>query len=326
MRIGHYQIKGKAVLAPMAGVTDRPFRVLCRKLGAAMAASEMLASDPGLRNSRKSLLRADHKGEPEPRIIQIAGAVPEHMAEAARYNANRGAQVIDINMGCPAKKVCNRLAGSALLGDEGLVRDILDAVVKAVGIPVTLKIRTGTDRANRNGVRIAELAEDAGIQALAVHGRTRTDAYRGQAEHDTARAIRRAISLPLIVNGDIDSPRKAADVLERTGADAVMIGRAAQGRPWIFREINYYLETGRLLPGPPADEIRDIFLEHLRHLHAFYGLRQGIRVARKHIGWYLGGRPDGEAMRRVLVRVNDADEQLRLAARYFDGLAARRVA
>ncbi|MEX0730420.1 MAG: tRNA dihydrouridine synthase DusB [Aquisalimonadaceae bacterium] len=326
MRIGPYQLSGKVVLAPMAGVTDRPFRMLCKRLGAAMAASEMLASNPRLHNSRKSLLKADHTGEAEPRIIQIAGADPEMMAEAARHNVERGAQIIDINMGCPAKKVCNRMAGSALLCDEDLVHDILLAVVEAVEVPVTLKIRTGPSPDWRNGVRIAELAQASGIQALAVHGRTRADAYRGEAEYGTIRAIRQAVTLPLIANGDIDSPQKAAQVLEFTGADAVMIGRAAQGNPWIFREINHYLAHGEHLPQPTMGEVRDIMLAHLTALHAFYGPAQGVRVARKHIGWYLAGRPDGEAVRKALVRVDDPREQLRMARAWFDAVATRKAA
>lgn len=326
MHIGPYPLSGKAVLAPMAGVTDRPFRILCKRLGAAMAVSEMLASSPHLRNSRKSLLRADHAGETEPRIIQIAGAEPVMLAEAARHNVSQGAQIIDINMGCPAKKVCNRMAGSALLCDEALVRDILQAVVQAVDVPVTLKIRTGPSPDWRNGVRIAELAESSGIQALAVHGRTRTDAYRGDAEYDTIRAIRQAVTLPLMANGDIDCPEKAARVLERTGADAVMIGRAAQGHPWIFREINHYLTHGKRLPPPSLGEVRDTMLGHLAALHAFYGPIQGVRVARKHIGWYLAGRPDAEQVRKALVRLEDPREQLQLARTWFNGQASREAA
>ncbi len=304
----------------MAGVTDRPFRMLCKRLGAGIAASEMVASNPALRNSRKSRLKADHTGESEPRIIQIAGADPEWMAEAARYNVARGAQIIDINMGCPAKKVCNKAAGSALLSDEALVHDILQATVESVPVPVTLKIRTGPAPERRNGVRIAELAQHLGIQALAVHGRTRADAYRGQAEYDTIRAICRTVSIPVLANGDIRTPEQAARVLEYTGADGVMIGRAAQGRPWLFREIAHYLRTGQHRPAPTVDEIRDIMLDHLRALHAFYGEAQGLRVARKHIGWYLAEQPGGEDMRRRLVRVQSAAEQLALTEAYFDAL------
>ncbi|MFV8834519.1 tRNA dihydrouridine synthase DusB [Aquisalimonas sp. APHAB1-3] len=318
MRIGNHALNGKVVLAPMAGVTDRPFRLLCREHGAALAASEMVHASPALRDSRKSRLRADHRGEPSPRVVQIAGPDPAMLAEAAQYNAANGAEIIDINMGCPAKKVCNRQAGSALLADEALVASILDAVVAAVDIPVTLKIRTGPTADNRNGVRIARMAERAGIAALAVHGRTREALYRGEAEYDTIRAIRQATSLPLFANGDIDTPEKADRVLDHTGADGVMIGRAAQGRPWIFREIQHFLETGRHLPAPDATTVRTLMLDHLRALHAFYGDHQGVRIARKHIGWYLAGRPDGEAARRALVAITDPQEQLARTAAYFD--------
>jgi len=331
MRIGPYQLAGKAVLAPMAGVTDLPFRKLCKRLGAAMAVSEMLASNPALRLTRQSLRRADHSGETEPRIIQIAGAEPAVMAEAAQYNVAEGAQIIDINMGCPSKKVCNRMAGSALLCDQGLVREILQAVVAAVDVPVTLKIRTGPNRDWRNGVSIAETAQDCGIQALAVHGRTRADAYRGEAEFDTIRAIRRAVTLPLMANGDITSPEKAARVLEYTGADAVMIGRGAQGRPWIFREINHYLAHGSHLPEPTLAETGITMLEHVAALHGFYGPALGVKVARKHISWYLSAQPGTEDLRRTLVRVDQAAEQLALARTWFGvrdgpGDAARQVA
>ena len=317
MRIGPYILDGNVVLAPMAGVTDRPFRTLCRAHGAAMAASEMVHSDPKLRDSRKSRLRADHRGEPSPRVVQIAGAEPAMLADAARFNASGGAQIIDINMGCPAKKVCNRQAGSALLADEGLVAEILATVVAAVDVPVTLKIRTGPAPDHRNGVRIAEIAQDAGIAALAVHGRTRAELYKGRAEYDTIRAIRRAVTLPLFANGDIDGPEAAARVLEYTGADGVMIGRAAQGRPWIFREIQHYLDTGEQSPEPDPATVRDLLLGHLQQLHAFYGPEQGVRVARKHIGWYLAGRPDGEGARRTLVRITEPAAQLQGVREYF---------
>ncbi|MCC5856540.1 MAG: tRNA dihydrouridine synthase DusB [Ectothiorhodospiraceae bacterium] len=320
MRIANHELPNNLALAPMAGVTDRPFRMLCKALGAGMAASEMVTSNPALRNSRKSQLKADHRGEPEPRIIQIAGADPGWMADAARHNVGHGAQIIDINMGCPAKKVCNRAAGSALLSDEGLVREILQATVEAVPVPVTLKIRTGPSPECRNGVRIAEIAQAQGIQALAVHGRTRADAYRGRAEYDTIRDICRAVTIPVLANGDIGSPEQAARVLEYTRADGVMIGRAAQGRPWLFREIGHYLETGCRLPSPPLAEIRRIMLGHLRELHAFYGEHQGVRVARKHIGWYLSAQPGGESMRRRLVRVDSATEQLALVEACFTTL------
>lgn len=322
MQIGPYTLPGRVLLAPMAGVTDRPFRVLCRRLGAALAASEMVASEPALRETRKSRRKRDHAGEPEPRVVQIAGAEPAMMAEAARFNVEQGAQIIDINMGCPAKKVCNRHAGSALLADEPLVARILEAVVAAVPVPVTLKIRTGPDPARRNAVRIARLAEDSGIAALAVHGRTRDQAYRGEAEHATIAAVREATALPLIANGDIDSPERAAAVLGATGADAVMIGRAAQGRPWLFREIQHHLETGGRLPPAGAAEVRHWMLDHLAGLHAFYGETHGVRVARKHIGWYLQGRPGGEAWRRALVRVQAGDEQLAMVEAALAATAA----
>jgi len=322
MQIGPYTLPGRVLLAPMAGVTDRPFRVLCRRLGAALAASEMVASDPALRETRKSRLKRDHEGEPQPRVVQIAGAEPAMMAAAARFNVDQGAQIIDINMGCPAKKVCNRQAGSALLADEPLVARILEAVVAAVTVPVTLKIRTGPDAQRRNAVRIARLAEDSGIAALAVHGRTREQAYRGEAEHATIAAVRRATRLPLIANGDIDSPERAAAVLDATRADAVMIGRAAQGRPWLFGEIQHHLDTGGWQAPVTAGAVQAWMLDHLAALHAFYGEAHGVRVARKHIGWYLQHRPGGEAWRRALVRVQTAAEQLAMAKSALTATAA----
>ncbi len=323
MHIGRYVLANNLVLAPMAGVTDRPFRQLCRRLGAGMAVSEMVTSDVRLWNSRKTRHRLDHGGEDAPRIVQIAGGDPQMMAEAAKLNAEHGAEIIDINMGCPAKKVCNKAAGSALLKDEGLVRDILDAVVGSVDLPVTLKIRTGWDRDNRNGIRVAQLAQDAGIQALAVHGRTRADLYKGEAEYDTIRAIVRAVDIPVMANGDVDSPEKARDVLEFTGAAAIMIGRAAQGRPWIFREIGHFLATGEKLPEPDRDEIRGILLEHLCNLYAFYGEAAGVRIARKHIAWYCESRGDTRdaasagIFRRQVMRVESTEEQTSLVERYF---------
>ena len=280
MRIGQFQITPPVILAPMAGVTDKPFRQLCKRLGAGLAVSEMTSADPRLWHTRKSQNRADHAGEPDPISVQIAGYDPQMLADAARYNVDLGAQIIDINMGCPAKKVCNVYSGSALLQDEGLVARIVEAVVKAVEVPVTLKIRTGWNRDNRNGVRIARIAEDAGIAALAVHGRTRADLYQGEAEYETIRAIRQAIRIPLIANGDIDSPTKAARILKETGADAVMIGRAAQGRPWVLGEIAHFLRTGELLPPPSVAMVRDILLGHLEHLYSFYGELAGVRIAR----------------------------------------------
>src|SRR5690348_3319759 len=299
MQIGPYLIDPPLVLAPMAGVTDKPFRLLCKQLGAGLAVSEMTSADPSLWQTRKSLRRMDHAGEPEPVSVQIAGYDPAMLAEAARFNVANGAQLIDINMGCPAKKVCNVWSGSALLQDEKLVARILEAVVSAVDVPVTLKIRTGWNRENRNGVTIAKIAEAAGIAALAVHGRTRADLYEGDAEYETIAAIRDAIRIPVLANGDVDSPAKAKQVLDATKCDAVMIGRAAQGRPWIFREIAHFLATGETVPSPSPREVRDILLGHLDDLHAFYGELQGVRIARKHLGWYAKDRPENAAFRAV---------------------------
>ena len=309
INIGPYTLASPVILAPMAGVTDRPFRQLCREMGAGLVVSEMVTSDVSLWNTRKSRLRMDHTGEEEPRSVQIAGGDPEMLATAARLNAEHGAQIIDINMGCPAKKVCNKAAGSALLKDEKLVAEILQAVVGAVDIPVTLKIRTGWDRDNRNGVQIARIAEDAGIAALAVHGRTRSDAYKGEAEYDTIARIRQEISIPLFANGDITSAEKARYVMEYTGADAVMIGRGAQGRPWIFRQIAHYLATGELLAEPAAEEKHAILQRHLEALYGFYGEVMGVRIARKHVNWYLGTLTDGTAFRRDFNRLQQPDEQ-----------------
>ena len=322
MRIGPYDIAANVLLAPMAGVTDKPFRLLCKRLGAGMAVSEMTTSDPRFWSTSKSLRRMDHAGEPDPVSVQIAGTEPSVMAEAAWYNVDHGAQLIDINMGCPAKKVCNAWAGSALMRDEALVGRILDTVVRAVDAPVTLKIRTGWDAAHRNGVAIARIAEAAGIAALAVHGRTRDQQYAGIAEYDTIAEIKSRISIPVIANGDIDSPHRAAEVLRHTGCDAVMVGRAAQGRPWIFRGIAHYLATGTLLPEPTLREVRDVLLGHLEHLHAFYGEQAGVRIARKHLGWYAKDRPENAAFRAVVNRAETADAQLRLTRDYFDALVA----
>ena len=339
IHIGPYAIATPLALAPMAGVTDRPFRLLCRRLGAGIAASEMVTSDVTLWHTDKSRRRRDHEGEPEPRIVQIAGGDPEMMAEAARLNVDEGAQVIDVNMGCPAKKVCNKAAGSALLRDEGLVARILEATVRAVDVPVTLKIRTGWDPEHRNGPRVARIAEDTGIRSLAVHGRTRADHYRGAAEYDTIAAIKQAVRIPVFANGDIDSGPKARAVLDRTGADGVMIGRAAQGRPWIFREVKDYLATGRVPAPPSSAEVRDILLTHLEHLYAFYGEHTGVRVARKHLGWYRdstalpgsatdAGTAEGTAtpplasddLFRELRLVESASLQFALARQWFDSL------
>ncbi|MAC45516.1 tRNA dihydrouridine synthase DusB [Oceanospirillum beijerinckii] len=316
IKIGPYSVKQPTILAPMAGVTDRPFRQLCREMGAGLVVSEMVTSDVRLWHTRKSQLRLDHSGEQAPRSVQIAGGDPEMLAEAARMNAAQGAQIIDINMGCPAKKVCNKAAGSALLKDEALVADILQAVVSAVDIPVTLKIRTGWSPEHRNGVTIAKMAQDAGIQALAVHGRTRSDAYRGDAEYNTIAEIRQAISIPLFANGDITSPEKAKFVLDYTGADAVMIGRAAQGRPWIFREINHYLATGEKLPEPDIDTVYQLLNQHLSALYAFYGDYMGVRIARKHVNWYLGTREDGVNFRKLFNQL-ETPEQQQMAVEQF---------
>ncbi|MBB1115521.1 tRNA dihydrouridine synthase DusB [Stenotrophomonas sp. W1S232] len=322
MQIGPYTIAPNVVLAPMAGVTDKPFRQLCKQLGAGLAASEMTISDPRFWTTRKSIQRMDHAGEPAPISVQIAGTEPAQLAEAARYNVANGAQIIDINMGCPAKKVCNAWAGSALMRDEALVARILEAVVGAVDVPVTLKIRTGWCAEVRNAPAIAHIAEQSGIAALAIHGRTRNQHYTGQAEYDTIAQIKAQLSIPVIANGDIDSPVKAAFVLKHTGADAVMVGRAAQGRPWIFREISHYLATGQELPPPTLTEVRDILMGHLAHLHAFYGEPQGVRIARKHLGWYAKDRPENAAFRAVVNRAETPEEQLRLTADYFDALIA----
>ena len=322
MRIGPYSIDPPLILAPMAGVTDKPFRQLCKRLGAGLAVSEMTSGDPRLWQTRKSLHRMDHVGEPAPVSVQIAGTEPQVLADAARYNVDHGAQIIDINMGCPAKKVCNAWAGSALMRDEALVARILEAVVAAVDVPVTLKIRTGWDSQHRNALDIARIAESAGIAALAVHGRTRDQQYTGVAEYETIAAIKSALRIPVLANGDIDSPQKAAFVLQATGADGLLVGRAAQGRPWIFREIAHYLATGTLLPSPALSEVRDILLGHLQALHEFYGEHQGVRIARKHLGWYAKDRPENVAFRAVVNRAESADAQLRLTRDYFDALVA----
>jgi tRNA-dihydrouridine synthase B len=322
MLIGDLKIDPPLILAPMAGVTDKPFRLLCKRLGAGYAVSEMTTADPRLWRTRKSLHRLDHDGEPTPIGVQIAGADPAALAAAARHAVLHGAQIVDINMGCPAKKVCNAWAGSALLKDEALVGRLASAVVGAVDVPVTLKIRTGWDRANRNGVSIARIAEDAGIRALAVHGRTRDMLYTGEAEYETIAAIKQAVRIPVIANGDVTSPQKAREVLAATGADALMIGRAAQGRPWIFREIAHFLATGALMPPPSTAFVRDTLLEHVRALHEFYGEAAGVRIARKHLAWYAKDRPENGAFRAVVNRADTAEEQLRLTRDYFAALEA----
>lgn len=320
MQIGPYKLNNNLILAPMAGVTDRPFRQLCKRMGAGMAVSEMVSSNSLLWGSEKTRRRANHDGETEPRSVQIAGADPAMMADAARHNADNGAQIIDINMGCPAKKICNVMAGSALLTDEGLVGRILDAVVNAVDIPVTLKIRTGWDTQNKNGINIARIAEQAGIQALAIHGRTRACGYSGDAEYDTIAAIKAAVNIPVIANGDIRTPEKAKHVLQYTGADGIMIGRAAQGRPWIFGIINHYLKTGEIKNDPPVNEIRTIMLEHLKQLYDFYGEYIGVRVARKHISWYSKGQTGGAIFRQLANKVATAEEQLTIIHDFFNRL------
>ena len=322
MQLGPHRIEPKVILAPMAGVTDKPFRLLCKRLGAGLAVSEMTTSDPRFWTTSKSLHRMDHVGEPDPVSVQIAGTVPAVMADAARYNVDHGAQLIDINMGCPAKKVCNAWAGSALMREPQLVARIVEAVVNAVDVPVTLKIRTGWDAEHRNAPEIARIAEDAGIQALAIHGRTRDQQYGGVAEYETIAAIKAMLRIPVIANGDIDSPEKARAVLDATGCDAVMIGRAAQGRPWIFGQVARFLATGERVPDPSLGQVRDILLGHLAHLHDFYGEVSGVRIARKHLGWYAKDRPENAAFRAVVNQAQSADEQLRLTRDYFDALDA----
>jgi tRNA-dihydrouridine synthase B len=319
VRIGRYILPSGALLAPMAGVTDRPFRILCRKLGAGLAASEMLTSDLRLWSSAKSRLRMNHDGEPEPRVVQLAGADCDALALAARMNVDLGAQIIDINMGCPAKKVCGRLCGSALMQDESLVARILARVVRAVDVPVTLKIRTGWDATQKNALRIARIAQAAGIAALAVHGRTRADFYTGHAEYATIRAIKSEVALPLIANGDIDCAQKAREVLDFTGADGVMIGRAAQGAPWIFRSVNAYLSTSAVAPPLTRAEVRAIILQHLESLYAFYGEDAGTRIARKHLGWYCVQLPDAVNVRRSLMAVANTALQFAQARGHLDG-------
>jgi tRNA-dihydrouridine synthase B len=332
MQVGPYTIDPPLVLAPMAGVTDKPFRLLCRRLGAGLTVSEMTIAEPRLWATGKSRRRMDHEGEPGPVSVQIAGYDPAMLADAARHNVDQGAQIIDINMGCPAKKVCNVAAGSALLRDEALVGRILNAVVQAVRVPVTLKIRTGYLRADRNAVRIAGIAESAGIAAVAVHGRAREDHFGGAAEYDTVAAVKAAVSIPVIANGDIDTPEKAAEILALTRCDAVMIGRAAQGRPWIFREISHYLGTGERLPEPAPAGTGAVLLGHLHALHEFYGEALGVRVARKHLGWYTRSYPGCAPFRAIVNRATSASEQVRLTGEFFEALgnlpvpAERRVA
>ena len=322
MQLGAHELRNGLFAAPMAGVTDRPFRTLCRRFGAGLAISEMVSARPELRGTRKSRLRLEHRGEASPVSVQIAGADPAMMAEAARINAAEGAQIIDINMGCPAKKVCNVAAGSALLSDEPLVARILAAVVAAVDVPVTLKIRTGPSPERRNALRIARIAEAAGVSLLTVHGRTRACGFRGAAEFETIAEVKAGVRIPVIANGDIATPEEARRVLAFTGADGIMIGRAAHGRPWIFREFLYFLNEGRKLPPPTAMEMRAVVLEHLEGLYGLYGEELGLRIARKHIGWYTRGLPGGEAFRREANEILSAPAQLAAVGRFFDSLGA----
>ncbi len=323
MQIGNHILKNNLIVAPMAGVTDRPFRQLCKKLGAGLAVSEMVTSNSLLYGSEKTRRRANHEGEVDPISVQIAGSDPQMMAEAARYNVDNGAQIIDINMGCPAKKICNVMAGSALLKDEPLVSQILKAVVGAVNVPVTLKIRTGWDKNNRNAVQIAKMAEDAGVQALAMHGRTRACLYMGDAEYDTIAAVKQAINIPLIANGDITTPEKAKFVLDYTGADAVMIGRAAQGRPWIFREIEHFLKTGTHCLPPTVAEIHTVMLAHINDLYSFYGEVAGMRVARKHISWYTKGLAGSASFRHNMNTLDTIDLQQAAINTFFAELKTK---
>ena len=323
MKIGPYTFDQPVFLAPMAGVTDRPFRNLCYQLGADLCVSEMVTSEKHLWNSRKTQLRLDHRGEKGIRSVQIAGTDPKKLADAARFNVDHGAQIIDINMGCPAKKVCNVLAGSALLKNEPLVAEILNAVVSAVDVPVTLKIRTGWDKENKNAVNIAKLAENSGIQLLSVHGRTRADAYKGEAEYETIAAVKSAVTIPVIANGDITDPQKAEQVLAYTQADGLMIGRAAQGNPWIFKQIKHYLAENIILSPPGNSETSKILSEHLQNLYEFYGELSGVRIARKHIGWYIKnmqGTDKGKAMafRQRVNQIENAETQLTLVSEFFN--------
>ncbi len=322
MHIGPYQLRNNIFVAPMAGVTDRPFRQLCKELGAGYAVSEMAASDPRVMASVKTARRINHEGEMEPKAVQIAGADPVMLADAARFNVDRGAQIIDINMGCPVKKVCNNWCGSALLRDEALVARLLEAVVNAVDVPVTLKFRTGWDRQSKNALTIAHIAQESGIAMLTLHGRTRADGYTGDAEYDTIAAVKAASKLPVVANGDIDTPFKAKRVLQLTGADAVMVGRAAQGRPWIFREIAHYLTTSTLLPAPYVAEVRQLMATHLQAHYEFYGAYLGVRTARKHIGWYVRDLPGGEIFRQRMNLIEDCDTQLAAVDNFFESQLA----
>jgi tRNA-dihydrouridine synthase B len=321
VQIGSISVKNNLVVAPMAGVTDRPFRQLCKKFGAGMAVSEMVTSNSLLYGSQKTLRRANHEGEVDPISVQIAGADPKMMAEAAQFNVDHGAQIIDINMGCPAKKICNVMAGSALLKDKPLVQKILSSVVNSVDVPVTLKIRTGWDTKNRNAIEIAKIAEDIGIKALAIHGRTRACLYMGDAEYDTIAAVKQSVNIPVIANGDITTPEKAKYVLDYTGVDGVMIGRAAQGKPWIFREIDHYLKTGKHLDNPSIDEIKNVTVAHVNELYDFYGENAGLKIARKHISWYTKGLKNSANFRHYMNTIETVDEQIKTIEDYFNFLS-----
>ncbi len=320
MRLGPYTLDNNLLLAPMAGVTDKPFRRLCRMYGAGLAVSEMVASDPVLWDTKKSQLRLNHYEEESPRSVQIVGADPQVMAQAAKYNAGLGAQIIDINMGCPTRKVCNVFSGSALMQDEILVTKILESVVDAVDIPVTLKLRTGWNKENKNAVRIARIAENAGIQMLTIHGRTRACGFKGNAEYQTIKQVKAHVSIPVIANGDIISPEKAADVLHATGADGIMLGRAALGNPWIFREINYFLQTGDQMARPNIDEVQQVVLQHLDGLYELYGEYTGVRVARKHVGWYSKHIENGEVLRSKVNKTESIKRQLFVVKNCFNAM------
>lgn len=324
--IGPFTLPNPVVLAPMAGVTDRPFRQLCRELGAGLVVGEMVAGNVDLRNTRKSQLRLDHTGEPEPIAVQIVGGDPQAMAESAQFNVNNGAQIIDINMGCPAKKVCNKAAGSALMRDEGLVKEILQAVVESVEVPVSLKIRTGWSPETRNAPRIAQMAEEIGIVSLAVHGRTRACGYGNTVEYDTIRNVKNSVSIPVFANGDITGPEKAVEVMQYTGADGILIGRAAQGRPWIFREIVHYMNTGEILAPAPLEEVESILLRHLQALYEFYGEYLGVRIARKHVSWYLKSQPGNDFRKRFNQLENPEAQQAAVAQHFRDEATKKEVA
>ena len=320
MRIGPYTLDNNLLLAPMAGVTDKPFRQLCKMYGAGLAVSEMVASDPTLWNSKKSLLRLNHYEEESPRTVQIVGADPQAMANAAQYNVDLGAQIIDINMGCPARKVCNVFSGSALMQDETLVASILESVVDAVDVPVTLKIRTGWNKQNKNAVKIAQIAENSGIQMLTVHGRTRACGFSGDAEYRTIREVKAHVSIPVIANGDINTPEKAVEILNVSGTDGIMLGRAALGNPWIFNEINHFLKTGTHLSRPRVKEIQQVMLQHLNGLYELYGEYTGVRVARKHVGWYSKHLQSGEVLRSSLNKTETVKSQLFVIENYFNSI------